>query len=378
MSLAGLLGIVIIFGAIVLFHEFGHFIVAKLSRMTVHEFSMGFGPALWSRTLRGTQYAIRAVPLGGYVRIAGMELEELGEDENGKPKPEPPGSFNTKPFPAKFMTILAGALMNMVLAFIIFLVMGMAIGYPQPGKHVVITEVMMNSPAEKAGIRAGDRVMQVGAQRDPTPEQMKNIVQTAPPPIPITLLRNGETIRVAITPKTLDTAKPDGMLLKADTYKGIGVVMEPLSGAWKRVGLGTSCTLGVLSVYDSLRLGVMNILSLFSGHVPWRMVSGPVGVMTASYKQTEHVASSRLALFNAFNFAALISVLIGLFNLLPIPALDGSRLVFLIIEAVRGKPINKEKEAMVHLVGMILLLSFVALISIKDVIVSFGGKIGGH
>ena len=158
-STYGVLGALLVFGAIIFFHELGHFIVAKISGMTVFEFSLGFGPALVSKTYHDTLYALRIFPLGGYVRIAGMEPDE---------DPDVPNGFNSKSFPAKFCTILAGVVMNGVLALLIFIVMGMAIGSPQPGNKTLVAGVELNSPAAKAGVKEEDIILAVNGVANPT------------------------------------------------------------------------------------------------------------------------------------------------------------------------------------------------------------------
>ncbi len=361
-SLSGVLGTVLVFGAIIFFHELGHFIVAKISGMGVYEFSLGFGPALLSKTYHDTQYAIRAMPLGGYVRIAGMEPDEDPNVANG---------FNTKPFIAKFATILAGVFMNMVLALVLFIVIGMAIGYPLPGHKTMIIGVMPDTPASHAGLQPGDTIVAIDGKADPSLDDTINSIRTGPVPVQMTVERNGKKISCAIHQQQVATYERvwHGWLYKRTRYRGIGMMPDAVSGAWKRQGFVKSVVQGTYLVAERLQDAVAQFLSIIVGTIKVSELSGPVGIMHMTYDVSKDAFSSLHAFGNILGFIALISVFVGFFNLLPIPALDGSRLFFVVADGILslfGKRIDPQKEAVVHMVGMIVLLSLVAIITIKD------------
>ena len=344
--LVGALGVIIIFGAIIAFHEFGHFIAAKWSKMGVHEFSLGFGPALWQHEYRGTLYALRIIPLGGYVRIAGMEPGEDAYQADG---------FETKPFYAKFATLIAGVLMNFVLALIIFIIMGMAIGYPS--NRTRIAEVTPNSPARVAGIRAGDLVTRVNDKQNPNSNEAFELIHNSKPPVHLVVERAGKMYPVTVTPA----------MLPGSDHPIIGVMLEP---TYKTVPPGESITRGITSVYQNTKMMLYGLWMLFSGKISLGSgeVMGPIGIIHFTGQVAQKALSSKEAMADFLMLFALISMNVGVVNLLPFPALDGSRLLFLSIEKISRRSFNKEKEAMVHMVGMAILLTFIAFISVIDIL----------
>ncbi len=431
-QLLGILGIFLVLGIIIVVHEFGHFSVAKLSGMLVHEFSIGLGPLLAHVTRGGTQYSLRAVPFGGYVRIAGMELDD---------ETRTPGDFHDKPFIAKFLTLLAGAGMNFVLAFVFFIIMGAVIGFPEPGNQVIIASVVPNQPADRAGLQSGDHLLTVAGHPIVNGDEVKPLLGATKPPIPITVERQGVHLTVLVTPKPqqtigkdiyigrlaqtdpayiaglraddrvisvdgqdvsygrqldvllADTATPypvvvmrngttqtltisarltaavphrESFLYRAVPYYGIGIALDAQSDTWKRTSIGTAIVAGWQGVTGTIVDSVAQFASLATRRLPVKMMSGPAGIMQMSYKMSK-AATTRFGLLNLVNMIAMFSIAIGFFNLLPLPALDGSHLVFEVIEAVRRKPIDRKKQAVVHLVGLAVLLSLVLLISIKDI-----------
>jgi regulator of sigma E protease len=352
-NLIGTLGTLLVFGAIIVFHEFGHFIVAKRSGMLVHEFSVGFGPALFAKQVGPTLYALRLIPLGGYVRIAGMEP---GEDENT------PGGFNTRPFAARFATILAGATMNFVLAAVVLIILGLAVGFPT--ERTVINGVIPNSPAAQAGIQKGDVIVEIEGTRNPNSGQVAQLIQESPPPVDLVVQRDGREVAFTLTPRRLSqTQRPV-----------IGVEMATISSDFHRLSPVASVKKGVVQVADFTWKTVQGLAMLFTGRASMDQVMGPVGIVSTTHAVAKTALLSAESMYRFLMLFAIISLNIGVVNLLPIPALDGSRLLFLIAEGIRGKPFDRQKEAIVHMVGMVLLLGMIVLITIREV----GRLFGGH
>lgn len=358
-TVIGILGILIVFGLIMGFHEFGHFLVAKLSGMAVHEFSFGVGPALISRQFRETKYSIRLLPFMAYVNIAGMDPEEVDETPNG---------FYRKPFLAKFLTLLAGAGMNFVLALLVFIVIGMAIGYLKEGNIVSIQGVQPGSPAAKAGLMAGDVVVGVNEVAHPTVKQAQDSIRHHAPPVRLVVERNGQRVNVTITPKKLLTAERKGWFYQMVPYYGIGVVLGADSGGFERVGLGRSVVIGSQRLVYQVGDAFAQFASMVTGRIPMNQISGPVGIMRVSYDASKSAVTSPMGLASYLSLIALLSVFIGFFNLLPFPALDGGRLLFVIIEGIMRRPLDHKKEELVHIIGMMLLLSLVVLVTAKDIL----------
>jgi len=361
-QLIGILGILIVFGLIIGFHEFGHFIVAKLTGVGVIEFSIGFGPALFSKKYRGTQYSVRMIPLGGYVRMVGEDNEE----EKGMP-----GNFNERPYYAKFLTIFAGAFMNFVLAFIVFAIVFAAIGRPQPGKTVYIAVVTPFSPAEKAGIKAEDVIVEVNGVRNITsPDQAVTAIRNGTPPVRMVVERDGRQHAFTIQPKKLKTPEPvaGGWLYRMREYYGIGIQPSVTSGERERDGFVTAVSNGALEVAYRLKDAVAQVASLVTGSIKLKEISSFLGIGKISYDASQDAVKSHGGLAKYLGLIGALSIYIGFFNLLPIPMLDGSRMLFITIEAIIRKPFDKKKEAMVHLVGLALLLTLVAYATFNDIL----------
>ncbi len=343
-QLIGVIGVVLVFGAIIAVHEFGHFIFAKMSKMGVHEFSLGFGPALWKREYHGTLYALRCIPLGGYVRIAGMEPGEDAYQADG---------FETKSFLAKFSTLLAGVFMNFALALIVLIIMGLSVGFP----ITRIGEVLDKSPAQYAGLQRGDVLVRVGGTRDPAPDETSDTISNSKHSVLLVIERQGNRIPIRLTP----------VRFPGDNALHIGITIEP---AFQKTPPGQAITRGVASVYSSTSKMLGGLWLLITGHISFSsgQVMGPPGIIHIIDLVSQQALRSKIHMAKFLLLFALISMNVGLINLLPFPALDGSRLLFLVVEKIIRRPFNKQIEAIVHTVGLALLLGFIVYISILDII----------
>ncbi|WDV47732.1 RIP metalloprotease RseP [Clostridiaceae bacterium M8S5] len=332
MPIATILATIFAFLLVVLVHEFGHFAVAKLVGIKVHEFSIGMGPKLFSRKNGETQYSLRALPIGGYVKME-------GEDEDSKD----PKSFSNKSIPARMAVLVAGAFMNFVLAIVIFIMLSYSSGVPT----TIIDKVQDNTPAKTAGLEAGDKIVSINGVETKEWEDVLQIVgKNKNKPMDITVLRNGVEIKKELTPIYNEEGKK---------YI-IGILSRQEKSLVKATKQGFKDTFTMLGkMFDFFG-------RLVRGNVKSNEVSGPVGIINTIGKAANHSFMAVLLI------TGIISVNLGFFNLLPIPALDGGRLIFLIIEAVRGKPINPEKEGIVHFIGFVLLIILMLAVTYKDVI----------
>lgn len=363
--LIGVLGIFVILGSIVFVHEFGHFFIAKLSKMTVHEFSLGFGPPLLTTKRHGTQYSLRAFPLGGYVRIAGMEPGEENE----------PNGFYSKGFIAKFATILAGATMNVVLALIVFIIIGLAVGYPTPAKRAVIQEVVPGAPAAKAHLQPGDILVEINGVKNPGTEAAPDLIDGSKGPVQLVVERQGRRFPVRIAPVAQQFPVLKGIELELVTRRVIGVEIHwPLMRQTPALSIAN----GAKSLSHTLRFAVANIRYIISGKAKLNQIGGPVMVMRASYEVSKGALSSREKFADFLERLALFSVLIGFFNVLPIPALDGGHLMTIVTEAIytrfTKKTFDRNKVALVHAVGLIILFGFIILVTTNDLSTWITGK----
>jgi len=338
---------ILIFALIIVFHELGHFLVAKACRIPVHEFSLGFmRPILFQRKWGGTTYSIRAVPLGGFVRIAGMEPDE--EDPNG---------FDKKSKSARFAVLFAGPFMNFVLAALLFWVVGISYGI-NIGVTNAIQRVIPGTPAQHAGLRAGDRLISVASVTGPVDKLRQQIQKNAGKRIWMEVRRSGRAIRIAIVPAPKEALETTDHGYRVVTVGSIGIVFRAKT---RSMGLGESLFEGVRTTYLETRMMVALLAETVVGKLPLK-VGGPVRIVH------EMAEAANVGWVNFLMLSAFLSLNIAVVNLLPFPALDGSRLMFLVVEAVRRKPIDKRREAIVHLVGFAILLLVIALLMFQDIV----------
>ncbi len=336
---------VLVLGLLVFIHELGHFIAAKRAAVHVHELAFGMGPRILAVRRGETLYSLRILPFGGFVRMA--SVADPPDEET--PAVDPARTFESRPLRKRIGVITAGPAMNFVLAIaLLFAVFG-AIGVDQPVlDSTVVGTIVPEGPAAKAGLIAGDRIVRV----DETPvadwQSLVAILQNSlGKTITIQYERGGETHSVAITP----APHPQDASLG---YLGIAS-----SVIRKRLPLGQALVAAFSETFRMLGMWISAIAGLFRGRgTP--DVTGPVGIIQMLGE------ASRFGAASVFYLAAVISANFGLINLLPIPALDGSRLVFFGIEAVRGKPVPPEQEGRVHLIGYGLLMALLVLLTYRD------------
>ncbi len=336
---------------VVVVHEAGHFFAAKSVGMRVKEFAFGFPPRIFSIKKGETEYSINLLPLGGYVSIDG----ENGLSENPDPK-----HFTSKSRLAQAWVLFAGPLMNIILAFVLLSISFMA-GYGSPNGNssdLVILSVSKDSPADIAGIKAGDRIASIFNTGDidetinPTPEQFTERVGGS----------NGQEVTIDIergkVSKTI-TLKPEKV---GDTYRlgvGLGVLEEKKLGFFASIKEGFNVT--VQMTKDTV-MGFANIIkSAFSGGNVKESLTGPIGIAK------EIGTASRFGFAYLLSFVALISINLGILNLFPFPALDGGRLLFLLIEKIKGSRIKPTIANAINLVGFSLLIILMITVTVKDI-----------
>lgn len=405
---------ILIFGSLVFFHELGHFIFAKRAGIMVREFAIGMGPKILGLTKGETIYTLRLLPIGGYVRMAGEDLDTVelqpgyrvglvlnddqevekiilnqskvlpnilfleveradlekglwiegyNEDEqlekfivsrnaviveNGKESIIAPfdRQFNSKTVGQRAMAIFAGPLFNFILAFVIFVVIALIQGIPS--NEPVIETVVENGPASISGLQAGDTVTEIEGQQIRKWDELAAFIQENPgQAISVTVERDGQPVSLDVKP---DVIEQDG-----ETFGQIGIMRQMEHNPFQAVIFGAKQTYSwTMKIFELLGM-------LVTGQFTIDALSGPVGI----YKATETVAQH--GIFNLMNWAAILSINLGIMNLLPLPALDGGRLLFFGFEAVRGKPIDRQKEGMVHFVGIMLLMVLMVVVTWNDI-----------
>ncbi|MFZ7104632.1 MAG: RIP metalloprotease RseP [Peptococcaceae bacterium] len=337
----------IIFGLLIFVHEFGHFIVAKLVGVRVEEFSIGMGPQAFSFTKGETLYSIRILPIGGYVKMSG----ESGVEEEDSLAAADPKRFNNKSVGQRAGVIVAGPLMNFILAVLLFTMIFAFIGIPYGTTQ--IGEVLADSPAADAGLKSGDVIVNIDGEKVNDWSEMVEIIHNKPGiELDFTLQRGDALQNVRITPKL-------------DEENHVGLIGVTPSEEVKKVNVFEAFSLGINRTVEILVFTIVALVEMFTGQMGMGEVTGPVGIVQLIGE------SAQIGLIYLVNLTALISINLGLLNLLPIPALDGSKLIFLSIEAIRGKPIDARKENFVHIIGFALLMTLMLFITYRDVIKLF-------
>ncbi|MBP1755455.1 MAG: hypothetical protein H6Q59_1853 [Firmicutes bacterium] len=419
---------ILILGVIVIIHELGHFLLAKRNGITVTEFSVGMGPRIASFVRKGTRYSLKLLPFGGSCMM-------LGEDETVDDE----GAFNKKGVWARFSVIVAGAVFNFILAFVLALIVLGDVGVDKP----YIEKVNVDSPAEKAGLQKGDVIKEINGSAIHFSRDIQYYFyfnKLTDQPLDVTVLRDGKEVKFSVAPVYRDlyqlgcsytSTNPTAVLeAVAEGYplaeagvqvgdvivniNGVAVnkaqdlanylddnplTDSPVTLTYVRDGKETEVTIKPLLVqsgyslgwnynqyrekvnalqvikysFYELKLNIVNTIKslthLIMGKVSMKEVSGPVGIVNVvgdivSESEDYGIHATLLSLAQ---FSILLSANLGVMNLLPLPALDGGRIVFILIEAIRRKPVPKEKEAIVHLVGMALLMLLMVFVMYNDI-----------
>lgn len=354
-----LLCFLIIFSLVVFVHEFGHFLLAKKNGIGVVEFSIGMGPNIYSWVKNGTRYSIKWIPFGGACQMLG--------DDNGIPDPDEVVSddlhaFNNKPIWARISVIAAGPIFNFILAFLLAVIV---ISFAGTDKSIV-QNVMEGYPVEAAGIQPGDEIVKINGESIHFYREILLYLQLNPgKTLNVEYIRDGERYRATIQPEWSE--EENSYLMGIQGYAGLRY----------EVGALQTLKYSLYEVKYNIVTTFKSLGMLFTGKASINDLSGPVGIAefvddivddVVQNTQEQSFGDKAMTMFLTLaNFVILISANLGVMNLLPIPALDGGRLVFLFIEAVRGKPISKEKEGMVHIIGFVLLMVLMVVVLFNDV-----------
>lgn len=339
---------ILIFGLIIGIHEFGHFIVAKLNHIQVNEFAMGMGPKLLHFRKGETTYSLRLFPIGGF---CSME----GEDQSS----ENPNAFEKKAVWRRMLVVLAGAFMNLVLGFVLITVL-LCTSTKIPSTVIArfaettnsAGEIVTASESERSGLRVGDKIIAIdGSHILSATDLIYKLQTTETDSYDVTVKRDGA--RVVVENVKFHNDNTDGLL----DFAVEGKSKNPVNVV----------TYAAKDTAATAKLIWMSLVELISGKYSLQDLSGPVGTVSV----IEQAASSGENLLervqSVMNLTIFITVNVGVFNLLPIPGLDGSRFVFLLIEAIRRKPVPKNREAMVHLIGMAALFLLMILVTVQDI-----------
>ncbi len=344
---------VIIFSIIVISHEFGHFLLAKANGIRVIEFAVGMGPTLLAFHKGETKYSLKLLPFGGACMFDGED--GLGLEEGATPEP---GSFLAANVWSRISCVIAGPLFNFILAFLFSMIVVGFCGTDLP----ILEEIATGQAAEEAGLKTGDIIKEIDGENIHLYRELSLI----------SMLNRGENMEIVYERDGKEyetTVQPRYDEVAGRYYMGI-------------TGRGTylECRGVKLLQYSAyevqywMRATIKSLGMILQGNVTKDDVSGPVGiaqVVGQTYVETKDYGISTV-LFSMMNIAILLSVNLGVLNLLPLPALDGGRLVFMLIEVIRGKPVPPEKEGMVHFIGLVVFMILMVLVMYNDIMRLFG------
>ncbi|HWQ88421.1 MAG TPA: RIP metalloprotease RseP [Desulfitobacteriaceae bacterium] len=330
-------------------HELGHFLVAKWQGIKVLEFGLGFGPKLAAYQGKGTLYTLRLVPLGGFVKLYGIDAVTNDQGIPVIASAQDQDSFLNKSVWRRFTVIAAGPLMNFVLAAALFIVVFVYLGIPGAGNSNMIGSLIADKPAVQSGLLQGDRIIAVDDTPTPDWNSLTNVIHAKP----------NQTIVLSVERGT--EQKTFTILTVQDLQSGFGLIGIQPEIVYEHVSVFQAIQLGLTNTIMFIREIFVLLMQMISGQIPAE-VGGPIAIAQAIGE------AAHQGLANFLLLTALLSVNLGLVNLFPIPALDGSRLVFLILEGVRRKPLKPERENLIHLVGFVLLLALMLAITYQDIV----------
>ena len=331
----------LVFGVLIFIHELGHYICARLCGVGVNEFSIGMGPKVFSRTSKktGIQYSIRMLPIGGYVSMVGEDEESDRQD-----------AFGRCAIWKRILIVVAGPVMNLLLGFIAMLVMVLSTGV-LGGTQIVYDPSAAISVSDASGLDSGDVILKVGRVRVHTGNELVyEISHQGSEPVDITVLREGQ--KTVIEDVLFPTVSTGGAVFGKYDFK----VMR------EEFGVGTVIKHTVFRSLSTVKMIVDSFVDLLLGKYGVESMSGPVGITQTMGEAAKGGFSNFLYIF------VVITINLGVFNLFPIPALDGGRLLFLLIELVTRRPVNKNVEGLVHFIGLILMLGLIAFVTFNDIV----------
>lgn len=350
-----LFSFILVLGLLIFVHELGHFLFAKLFGVRVLKFSLGFGPKIIGKTIGETEYVISAFPLGGFVKMFGENPDEQDPDEGDSVV-----SFAHKPVWQRFFIVLAGPLFNLLFAVALFLMVFVFVGIPTPVDTTRIGQVSEGSPAEKAGLKADDLLLEINGQ--PTLvwlDVLESVKGSGGKLISVVVERQGEKFQITVQPE-IDTVK-NVFGEEVEKRFMIGIVKAD-ELTYTRGTLVESMKNALAQTWMYISLTAMGFVKIFQRVIPASDLGGPILIAQIAGEQM------KAGWLNLIYFMGLLSVNLGLLNLLPIPVLDGGHLVFLTIEGIMRKPMNERFQIFAQQVGIGLLGTLMIFVFYNDIV----------
>lgn len=345
------LAVIIVLGVLIFFHELGHFLMARLVGVRVLVFSLGFGPKIFAWERGGTEYRLSAIPLGGYVKLLGESVtDELSPEEI-------PYSFAHKPLRDKALIVAAGPIANFVLAWIFFVMVftfqGKPIYLPEVGK------VLPDSPAAQAGLKPGDMIIAVDGKPVSTWKDLNDIIKHSNgKPLKLTIKRGEKELVVTIKPQIREVKNIFGETIKTPL---IGVVAGGKT-KFEKINPAKALIEAAVMVFALIKLTLLSIVKLIERVLPLSTLGGPIFIAKLAGEQAQ------AGVWALISFMAILSVNLGVLNLLPIPMLDGGHLFMFAIEGIIGRPIPDRAKEMAMRVGFALLIMLMIVVFYNDIL----------
>lgn len=367
MIIIAILAFILILGILVIIHELGHFLLAKLFKVGVEEFGVGFPPRMAGKSYKGTLYSINWIPIGGFVKIKGVVGGDQMDSPVHKGHTQPSGDdFASRPIWQRFSILVGGIVMNTLLAGVLFSI-GFMIGMPSSTQglpsqaniknpHVLVAGFQDDVPAQQQGLEVGDTILSINQQPITSFQNVKD---------QFTTIQDQDTVEMTVK-KQDNTEKTLSITATQLTPTTVGIGANLAETAIVRLPWYLAIPVGfqqMVSVTINIFIALSQmIVGLFVADTKVAaQVAGPLGIASLTYEATQNGVAY------VVQFAALLSINLAIFNLLPFPALDGGRILFLLIELVWRRPLNQKVEAVIHNLGFIILLAMVLLVTIKDI-----------
>ena len=339
-----IISFIIVFSVVILAHEFGHYFFSRRAGIKILELGLGFGPRLAGFVKEKTLYSLNILPLGGFIRIAGINPEEETKDDQYSAEE----SYMGKKPAQKFLSVFGGPLFNILLAFVIFYIMFVFTGIPKDISNE-IAAVSPGSVAASAGMKTGDRIIGLSGKKIVKVTDAVDVIhKSAGKTLALKIERGGKILTMNVVPQLNKRLK-------------IGLIGFSLKPIYEKVGPLTALVDSIEQVGVTMFVVLYTLGLLLIGKISVFELAGPVGIA----QFTGQVAGEGLA--PLLSFTAFLSINLGLVNLLPIPALDGGRLVFIVIEWIRKKAVDISLENRIHQIGFTVLLAFMAIVTVNDI-----------
>ncbi|MBL7067661.1 MAG: RIP metalloprotease RseP [Candidatus Marinimicrobia bacterium] len=354
------LAVLLVIGGVIFIHELGHFTFAKLTGMRVEKFSIGFPPRLFGKKIGDTDYCISAIPLGGYVKVAGVIDESM--DVDGVQGKEP-WKFESKNAGQKSVYITGGVVFNLLFAALIFCLLTIGAGIYDPSPGPIIDEVIPELPAEAAGIQKGDRILAVNGTIVSSWENMAGIIHAFP----------NDTIMVRWLHNEDEFEKPivtiSNKILKGSKLVDVGMIGVSPVFTHRNAGFFEAVGQGFRNTWYWLKITVISLKMLITGEESLKNIGGPIFIAQLAGR------SAKSGLAPLFGLMAIISVNLAFINILPIPAFDGGHLIIIIIEATIRRPLSIKTKLRIQQIGLAIILTLMAVVFYNDILRLFRGGI---